>query len=225
MGFGLRDDALEDLRLISNVNADKDQLLQIILVGQPGLRKNLRRPELVQFAHRIGVDFHLDALDVKETREYIRHRVKVAGGDPKLFSTKACEMVHRYSRGMPRLINVLCDTALVYGYGSNKKRITETLVEEVVEDKRKGGLIELGPTTGNQEGSIAQGQSSKPAPKPRLEPRPLEPRYDDPRPRFAGPANAPVIDANDRFGESELVDDSEQQDDLFRELFSRLRNE
>jgi len=134
-------EALEQLRMLSNINADRDQLLQLILVGQPALREILRLPELRQFAQRIGVAYNLKTLNLEETWQYIRHRLQVAGGDPNLFDTKACAAVHYYTGGTPRLINVLCDTALVYGFGEQKPRIDLDLVIEVVRDKMKEGIL------------------------------------------------------------------------------------
>ncbi|RMG28434.1 MAG: hypothetical protein D6721_08405 [Gammaproteobacteria bacterium] len=138
-------ETLEELRMLSNINADKDQVLQIILVGQPELREKLRRPELVQFAQRITVDYHLTALDEHETRELIRHRLQVAGGAPDLFTDAACSAVHRYSGGVPRLINLLCDLALVYGFADQCERIDADLVTEVAREKQAGGLFPAAP--------------------------------------------------------------------------------
>ena len=134
-------DTLEELRMLSNVNADKDQALQVILVGQRELRDTLRRPELVQFAQRISVDYHLEPLSEEETAGYIRHRLEVAGADPQLFTEDACLAVHRYSNGVPRLINLLCDTALVYGYAEQRERIDGTLITDVAREKQQGGIF------------------------------------------------------------------------------------
>lgn len=134
-------DALEELRMLSNVNVDKDQVLQIFLVGQNGLKETLRRPELEQFAQRIAVDYHLDPLDEPDTAAYIRHRVHVAGGDAALFDDSACVAVFHYSRGIPRLINLLCDTALVFGYGAQARCIGAELIEEVAEAKGQSGVF------------------------------------------------------------------------------------
>ena len=101
-------ETLEELRMLSNINTGKDQVLQVFLVGQPGLRDTLRRPDLEQFAQRIAVDYHLEGLNAAETREYIRHRIIIAGGDPDLFEDAACEAIYRHSGGVPRLINLLC---------------------------------------------------------------------------------------------------------------------
>jgi general secretion pathway protein A len=134
-------EALEQLRMLSNINADDNLILQLILVGQPNLRDMLRRPELEQFAQRIAVDFHLGPLDLQGTCDYIRHRLTVAGGDPALFDNTACVSVYYYTRGVPRLINVLCDTALVCGFADGKSRIDADLIHDVVRDKIVGGLF------------------------------------------------------------------------------------
>ncbi len=138
--------ALEELRMLSNVNAEKDQILQIILVGQIGLREHLRDPSLEQFAQRIAVDYHLESLGAEETRGYIRHRLEVSGGDPDLFTDDASEAVFQHSRGIPRLINILCDTALVYGYAGQSDRIDAQLVNDVARDKQKGSILPLRKT-------------------------------------------------------------------------------
>ena len=138
----LAPETLEELRMLSNVNADKDQILQLILVGQAELRETLRRPDMQQFAQRIVVDYHLEPLDRQETHAYIRHRIAVAGGhDPLLFDDAACDAVYQHSQGVPRLINLLCDTALVYGFAAQQTRIDARTVDEVARDKQKGGIF------------------------------------------------------------------------------------
>ncbi|WP_372521491.1 AAA family ATPase [Sulfuricaulis sp.] len=135
--------ALEELRMLSNVNSDKDLVLQVILAGQPGLRDNLRDPRLEQFAQRIAVDYNLTSLNSEETREYIRHRLRIAGGNPDMFDDEACEAVFRYSGGIPRLVNLLCDTALVYGYAEQVSRIGAQLIEDVARDKQQSRILPL----------------------------------------------------------------------------------
>lgn len=133
---------LEELRMLSNVNVGKDQLLQLVLLGQPELLELLRRPDLYQFAQRVVADYFIGPLSLDETHEYIRHRISVAGGTPPVFSDAACDALYRYSKkGIPRLINLLCDTALVYGYAAQEKTISEEIVTEVVRDKTKGQRI------------------------------------------------------------------------------------
>lgn len=134
-------DTLEELRMLSNVNADKDQVLQVVLVGQQQLRDTLRRPDLVQFAQRISVDYHLTPLTAEETQAYIRHRLSVAGGDPGLFTDAACAAVHQFSHGVPRLVNLLSDLALVYGYAEQRKQIDADLIADVAREKQAGGLF------------------------------------------------------------------------------------
>lgn len=134
-------EALEELRMLSNINADKHQVLQVILVGQPQLRATLRRPDLEQFAQRIAVDYDLKPLSAGETREYLRHRITVAGGDPELFDEGACEVIYEHSGGTPRLINLLADTALVYGYAEQAPHISRELAADVARDKVQGGIF------------------------------------------------------------------------------------
>jgi type II secretory pathway predicted ATPase ExeA len=135
--------ALEELRLISNVNSEKDVAVQTLLVGQPELRGTLSRPELRQFAQRVAVDFHLLALSCIEAEQYVRHRLQVAGGDPALFHRKAIEVIHARSGGIPRLINQLCDLALVYAYAERLDRVSVQLVEEVLRDRLLTGPANL----------------------------------------------------------------------------------
>jgi type II secretory pathway predicted ATPase ExeA len=135
-------ETLEELRMLSNVNADKDQVLQVILVGQAQLRDLLRRPDLEQFAQRIAVDYHLEPLNQEETRTYIHHRLAVAGAsNPDIFDDAACDAVYQHSQGVPRLINLLCDTALVYGFAEQKPTIDAQTVHDVAHDKAKGGIF------------------------------------------------------------------------------------
>lgn len=136
--------ALEGLRMMSNINADKHDLLQIILVGQPELKELLCRPDLVQFAQRVSSDFHLGVLERDDVPHYIDHRLKVAGADRLLFSDHACDLIDSATNGTPRLINVLCDTSLMYGYASEAEQVTSQIVRAVIEDKRKYGVFTTG---------------------------------------------------------------------------------
>src|SRR6187431_1105273 len=112
----LEPEALEHLRMISNINADKFQILQLILVGQPQLRDLLLAPKLHQFAQRISSDFHLRPLDDSEVAKYISFRLESVGATTPLFTRDECATIARASGGVPRMINILCDTALVYGF-------------------------------------------------------------------------------------------------------------
>lgn len=136
----LKAEMLEDLRMLSNVNNEKDQLLQIVLVGQPELLDTLKRPELRQFVQRIAVHCHIEPLSALETASYIRHRISVAGGNGQLFDDMACAAVHHFTGGIPRLINLLCDVALVYGFSEELPRIDFATVAEVAEDRNRSGL-------------------------------------------------------------------------------------
>ena len=158
-------ETLEELRMLSNINTDKDQVLQVFLVGQMGLRDTLRRPELEQFAQRIAVDYHLEGLSSTETREYIHHRLDVAGGNTAIFEDAACEAIHRHSGGVPRLINLLCDTCLVYGYAEGSQHITAALANDVAHEKQKGGIFPkpstISVTTMTQRQSMGVGDTPK----------------------------------------------------------------
>lgn len=136
----LSESTLEELRMLSNINADRDQLIQIILVGQPELRAILEGPTLVQFAQRISSDYHLPALPEPEVYNYIINRVTLAGGTPELFSRKACRIVAEASKGVPRKINILCDTALVYAYSTGSRYVSSSIASMVIADKRRFGL-------------------------------------------------------------------------------------
>jgi len=136
-------DALEELRMLSNINADKNQFLQIILVGQPQLKDLLRDPALVQFAQRVSSDFHLKPLNPDEVAEYIDYRLGAVGARSRLFSDEACYMIAEASRGIPRTINILCDTALVYGFAVNTYEITSDIVASVIENKAQYGVLPL----------------------------------------------------------------------------------
>jgi len=133
-------DMLEDLRMLSNVNNEKDQLLQIILAGQPSLVNTLKHPELQQFVQRISIHCHLTPLDPHETAGYIRHRLSVVGGSPALFDDKACAAVHFFTFGVPRLINLLCDQSMMYAFAEDKESVDFQIIVEVVNDRNKGGL-------------------------------------------------------------------------------------
>ncbi len=132
---------LEELRMLSNINADKDQILQVILVGQLALRDTLRKPEMMQFAQRIAVDYYLESLNESETELYILHRLKVAGANKPIFTAEACHAIYRFSGGTPRLINLLCDTALVYGFAEQTHEIGEKIITDVVSEQHHNSII------------------------------------------------------------------------------------
>ena len=132
---------LEELRMLSNINADKDQLLQMVLVGQPNLKSLLSRPELEQFAQRVSADFNIEPLAANEVEDYIRHRLHVAGRDEPLFEAPAIARIWSATQGTPRRINILCDTALVYGFSQGAQHIGPAIIEEVLRDKARFGVL------------------------------------------------------------------------------------
>ena len=139
----MKAETLEELRMLSNVNSEKDQLLQVMLAGQPALKDTLLKPELMQFAQRIAVDYHLEPLSVIETCGYIQHRLITAGAERDIFTPAACERIHCYSGGTPRLINLLCEAVLVYGYADQLDMIDVDLVDEMVQERMIGGVVPI----------------------------------------------------------------------------------
>ena len=122
-------DALEQVRLLTNLETDTQKLLQILLLGQPELREMVARPELRQLAQRITARFHLTPLDAKETGDYLRHRWRVAGGHKFPFEAKAVQRMHQRSGGVPRLLNVIAERALLAGYARDATVIDAALVD------------------------------------------------------------------------------------------------
>jgi len=139
--FGV--ETLEELRMLSNINSGKHTVLQLVLVGQPELLQTMKKQELRQLAQRVSVDYHIERLKLQDTIEYIKYRIEHAGGDPGIFLKSACAVVHYYSRGIPRLINTLCDFALVYAFAEEQLQVDVQLVLDVVKDKQKGGIFPM----------------------------------------------------------------------------------
>lgn len=138
---------LEELRMLSNVNTAQDMLLQIILAGQPELLEMLNRDELRQFAQRIGAHGHLTALSPLETAQYINHRLKSVGAESQIFEDRASAAVYRFSNGVPRLINLLCDQALLYAFAENLSHVDAKTVIEVALDRSQSGLAAFSTAT------------------------------------------------------------------------------
>lgn len=130
----LNRDALEDLRMLTNINAGRDEVLQLLLVGQPELRDMVRRPDLVQFAQRVAASYHLPHLDVAATGGYIASRIKQAGGNPGIFSRQAAALIHEATHGVPRLINQLADLALTYAFAEGLQMVKRDTVAQVLGD-------------------------------------------------------------------------------------------
>ncbi|MEM7207702.1 MAG: AAA family ATPase [Pseudomonadota bacterium] len=130
--------SLEQVRMLSNVNADKDDLLQLVLVGQPELRRILRGPSLVQFLQRIAVDALIETLDLEDVENYIKFRMRTAGGDDTLFDEPGVyELIWKSTSGIPRLINLVCDTALLFSFAEQTKVVDKNVINDVIRDKHE----------------------------------------------------------------------------------------
>ena len=131
---------LEELRVLSNVNADRNLMLQTLLVGQPELRTLLQQPNLRQFAQRISSEYHLTGLNQQEAQDYVHHRLLRAGGSFELIRPDAIDLAWQASDGIPRLINQLCDQAMVYALGDDAHFVDAATMKAVIEDRQAGGL-------------------------------------------------------------------------------------
>lgn len=129
---------LEEIRLLSNFETAKDKLIQIILVGQPELSYTLNQPQCRQLKQRIGLWFYINPLNRKETDEYIELRLRRAGLETPCFKQKAIDEIFRYSKGIPRLINILCENSLTIGYATDRKKIDKKIIEETIDDLEAG---------------------------------------------------------------------------------------
>ena len=137
--------ALEELRMLSNLETEKSKLLQIVMVGQPNLRDKLAAPELEQLRQRITVSYHLQPLDAVETANYINHRLlRAALGAPLQFPREVTDTIHARSRGVPRIINVICDAALVFGYAEERRQIDLPLIRDVLGELETTGILPAG---------------------------------------------------------------------------------
>ena len=133
---------LEELRMLSNLETEKSKLLQIVMVGQPGLRDKLAAPELEQLRQRITVSYHLPPLDIDETANYINHRLRRAAlGAPLEFPREATDPIYGRSRGVPRIINVICDAALVFGYAEERRVFDVATIREVLGELETTGVL------------------------------------------------------------------------------------
>lgn len=130
---------LEQIRLLSNFETPTSKLLQILLVGQPELKTRLDLPELRQLKQRVGLRCHIPPLTVEETRAYIRTRLRIAGArDLGLFADSAVDRIAAYAGGIPRLINIICDHCLLFGYAEEKRRIDRQIVNQAIEYLEEG---------------------------------------------------------------------------------------
>lgn len=130
----LSTESLEELRMLTNINSGKDEVLQLVLVGQPELRDMVLDPSLRQLAQRIAASFHLLPLDEKSGAELIAHRLKAAGGTGDEITPGAAKLVHKVTHGVPRLVNQLCDMALLYAWSMDHHHVDEHVVQSVLDD-------------------------------------------------------------------------------------------
>ncbi|MCA8869066.1 MAG: AAA family ATPase [Rhodobacteraceae bacterium] len=127
-------EGLEELRMLTNVNSNKDELVQFILVGQPELRQMIMRPELRQFAQRVSANYHLPSMASDTVSDYITHRLVTAGGTGNEFTKQACEKIFKATGGVPRLVNQLCDFCMIYTSINNSRLVLASTVEQVLAD-------------------------------------------------------------------------------------------
>lgn len=125
---------LEELRMLTNINSNKDELVQLVLVGQPELRALISRPELKQFVQRVGSSFHLSAMNRENVGAYIAHRLQVAGGSGGEFTREAVDRISQITGGIPRLVNQICDLGLVYAFSADESAVSLDTVESVLAD-------------------------------------------------------------------------------------------
>ncbi|MFH1359762.1 MAG: AAA family ATPase [Candidatus Omnitrophota bacterium] len=139
----LKPSVLEEVRMLSNLETETEKLIQIILMGQPELKKKLGLSKLEQFRQRIAVYYHIEPLNEQDTKDYVLHRLKIASSqDRKYFTDEALELVYKFSQGIPRLINQICDSALLTGYTQDKKIINDKIMVEVISESP---MLQLAP--------------------------------------------------------------------------------
>ncbi len=160
----LSTEILEEVRLLTNLETTEDKLLQVVLVGQPELDEKLDSVGLRQLKQRIALRARLDPLDGNETRGYIERRLQIAGTSSKtntLFSEETIAAVYRYSRGFPRLINTICENALIIAYARQIRSVTPDIIEDVAKEFRFDVIHSLGPETiGISNGKDSQGATN-----------------------------------------------------------------
>ena len=170
----LSDKVLEELRMLSNLETSSEKLLQIVLVGQPELRDKVSQPHLEQLRQRIALSYHLEPLTLEEITNYINHRLTVAaaeGGQKAQFTLEAIAKVARFSRGTPRIINGLCDNALLYGFTAKTHTIDEPLIDKVLKHSmhlvsRHRTQLQSPTITSTPSGRSRPNATDTPAPSP-----------------------------------------------------------
>lgn len=130
----LSQESLEELRMLTNINTGKDEVVQLVLVGQPELRAMIRQPSLEQLAQRIAVSYHLEPLDAPTTAAFITHRLTAVGGTGREFTPEALAFVYKVTQGVPRLINQFCDMALLYAWTAETREVTPEILTQALDD-------------------------------------------------------------------------------------------
>jgi general secretion pathway protein A len=151
-------DALEEIRMLSNFQEKNQSLVQILLVGQPELRARMKDPRCIQIAQRIALNYHIAALSMEETRAYILYRLKRSGGSGDIFTADALDRVYNLSRGIPRSINLVCDSALIYGFSEEVRVIDSAVISRAANQLDLMGLMNVQ--------SCEAPAASDPAPEP-----------------------------------------------------------
>ena len=205
--------ALEEVRMLSNLETEKSKLIQIVLVGQPDLREALGSPDLEQLRQRITVSYHLLPLDAPDTASYINHRLRRAAvGAPLEFPVGVCDLVHARSGGVPRIINVICDAILLFGYGDERRVIDEPLAAEAIAELEATGVLvppgcssmaahttAVAPASAVGSANAAGAAVSAAPPQPSA--APVRTQAGEPKPaasRAAPPEEDPVLRARER---------------------------
>jgi general secretion pathway protein A len=137
----LKKNLLEEIRLLSNLETEKEKLFQIVLVGQPELRQKLASPELAQLKQRIAVRYHVLPLDESDIQGYIMHRLEVAGSYDTFWDEGAVSEIYGYSHGVPRLINIVCDRSMLLGYVREVKRFDRPIIQLAVSEIENAVLV------------------------------------------------------------------------------------
>ncbi|MFC3060249.1 ExeA family protein [Paenirhodobacter populi] len=130
----LSSEGLEEVRMLTNINSNKDELIQLILVGQPELRDIVRAPNMRQLAQRVAASFHLERLDLERVRNYIRHRLQAVGGTGDEIQPEAVDLIFEHTGGVPRLVNQLADFAMIYAWSGEQRVVTPKEVQSVLDD-------------------------------------------------------------------------------------------
>jgi len=204
-------DALEEVRMLSNLETEKAKLIQIILIGQPDLRDALSRPELEQLRQRVTVSYHLGALDADDTAAYVNHRLaRAAIGEPMTFPREVTDLVHARSHGVPRLINVMCDAILLVGYGDERHVVDLALAREAVEELEATGVLEASAPAARADlaGRPAPASYGRPVAQPRPAPAPatrVTPEVDEHREHVLREREAAVSDRERALAEQRRV--------------------